>query len=107
MLTGHPPPASAQSLTAPYSPSRGEWLKVALHTDIIEQTALWEARVAVVVAVDERNNSVVLTVTLANGQREPTNDLRDRYVQAVTGIARNILARYTWARDVKLTVQFA
>ncbi|WOB06960.1 hypothetical protein [Piscinibacter gummiphilus] len=99
-------PLQAADLNATYSPTRGEWLRVTLLSSIQEQSNLWRERVAVVVLIDAKENTASVSITLANGQPEPSPALKERYVQAVRAIAAGILERHSWAKDVKLLVQF-
>jgi hypothetical protein len=99
--------ARAADLNATYSPTRAEWLKQSLISGIHEQSNTWAKRLAVLVAVRAEENSVIITVTLANGESEPDAGAKKRYVQSVRSTARSVLDRFAWAKDVKLTVQFA
>jgi hypothetical protein len=58
------------------------------------------------VAVNVEENTVIVSVTLANGEGEQSSAERARYLQSVQSIARVVLDRYSWAKDVKLIVQF-
>ncbi len=98
--------ANASNLTADYSPSRGEWLKLALTVAIYDQATMWRERVSVHVLVNPKDNTVSIAVTLANGAPEPNAAAKENYVQSVRSIARAVLDRYTWAKDVKLMVHF-
>ncbi len=98
--------ARAADLDASYSPTRAEWIKQAIVSSVYEQSNAWAKRLAVVVAVNAQENSVIVAITLANGEVEPSPEAKERYVQSVRSIVRSVLERYSWARDVKLAVQF-
>jgi hypothetical protein len=96
----------ATDLNASYLPSRAEWLKQTLVSSLYEQSNMWGKRLAVIVVINAEENTAIVSVTLANGETEPSSVERERYVQSVQSIARAVLARYSWAKDVKLIVQF-
>jgi hypothetical protein len=96
----------AADLEAAYTPTRAEWLKQSLVSSIYERSNTWAKRLAVVVVVRSQDNSVTVNVTLANGEPEPSEGAKERYVQDVRSIARSVLDRFAWAKDVKLAVQF-
>ena len=98
--------ARAADLTEGYSPTRAEWLKLALAAGIYEQSNLWRERVAVVVVVNSKDNTASISVTLANGAPDPSSAAKERYAQSIRSIASEVLSRYSWASGVKLMVQF-
>lgn len=97
----------AADLGATYMPTRAEWLKLSIATGLCEQLNLSSKRVTTIVLVDPKTNEVTIVVTLANGETEPTQELKKRYVQQVKSIARAVADRYTWAKDIRIEVQFA
>lgn len=97
----------ASELDRDHLPSRAEWLKLALTTGIHEQSSLWRERVAVIVVIDSKNNTASVVITFANGAPGPSTAEKERYIDSVQSIARNILAKYPWAKDVQLLVEFS
>ena len=97
----------AADLDAAYTPTRSEWLKQAVLAAIAEKTAIWSNRLAVLVVINSKENSAIITITFANGESAASAEIRDQYVQSVRSAARAVLDRYAWSKGVKLSVQFA
>ncbi len=98
--------AHSAELEVTYTPTRAEWLKHSISQEIHQLSDAWSKRVAVLVLVIPKQNEVIVSVTFANGEGAPTHAAKARYVESVKGIAQSVLDRYSWSKDVKLSVQF-
>lgn len=99
-------PAQANDLSAPYAPTRAEWLQVALYSHITQTTELWKRRVGVVVAVFPQERQVTVVISNANEAPEPTQAERDAYVRHIRELVGGFLAQYEWAKDLRVAVHF-
>ena len=93
-------------LGAPYTPTRAEWLRVYLGECIRTWTDAWALRVGVNVFVKNDDQQIIVTLTAANGEKQPEQHVRDGYVSSVTGFVRGALEHYPWAKGLKIVVQF-
>jgi 2-succinyl-5-enolpyruvyl-6-hydroxy-3-cyclohexene-1-carboxylate synthase len=99
-------PAQANDLSAPYAPTRAEWLQVALYSHITQTTELWKRRVGVVVAVFPQERQVTVVISSANESPEPTQAERDAYVRHIQEMVGGFLAHHEWAKNLRVTVHF-
>ncbi len=93
-----------QALDQPYSPTRGEWLRFSLLSAIIERSSVWRRRLGVTVAIFEKEAKVVVVITVANGEPEPTRNAKENYIGDVRSICRSVMAQYGWAKALNLEV---
>ena len=105
-LCGAATPALAIDLSAPYSPTRSEWLQSTLYRQVTQVTDSWRRRVGVSVIVIQKDQQLVVTITSANGQAEPTQQERASYVNIVESISKSVVANFDWAKEIKIVVQF-
>jgi hypothetical protein len=99
-------PALATDLSAPYSPTRGEWLQVALYSRITQTTELWPRRVGVVVTVLAQEQQVAVLLSSSNGQNEPGEQERAFYIRHIQELVMGLLANHEWAKELKVSVHF-
>ncbi len=95
---------ASQALDQSYSPTRGEWLRLSLLSAIYERSSVWRRRLGVTVAIFEKEAKVVVVITLANGEPEPTRNAKENYIGDVRSICRNVMAQYEWAKALNLEV---
>ena len=100
-------PVDAADLGAAYAPTRAEWLQVELSRVLSSWTGTWDRRLTASVAVFTGDGAIVVTLAAANGQTQPRAEVQARYIEAVKEMTQGVLKRYDWAKDLKLTVQFA
>ena len=93
-------------LDKPYSPTRKEWLEMSIFKLIKIRTDPWKQRIGFSVWVVEKENTVFLTLTSANGQEELTKEQEDTYVKIVKGDVESFLKEYEWSKNLKVFVQF-
>jgi hypothetical protein len=99
-------PALAADLSAPYSPSRAEWLQVTLYDRITQTTDLWQRRVGVAVVVFPQEQQVSVVISNADGQPAPTEQERAFHVRHVEKLVKGLLSDHEWAKDLKVAVNF-
>jgi hypothetical protein len=99
--------AHAADLGQPYTPTRAEWLQVAIAESTRPWLATWQQRSSVLVVVNIAQNSANVVVTLANGEKGFTETQKVEVLAIVRMRAEAVLKLYDWSRDVKLNVQFA
>ena len=97
---------SDKSLVADEHPTKEEWLEVYITHKIKQFTDLYVDRIAIRVAIIPRNQEIVITLTLANGQEEMSKSAKTIYCDEVEKIVKAVFVTYNWARKYKLTVQF-
>jgi hypothetical protein len=93
-------------LSGPYTPSRQEWLELSVFKEIKGRTDTWEQRIGFAVAIVEKENTVFVTLTPANGEGEISPAAATAYVETVKDALASLLGRYEWARGLKVHVQF-
>jgi hypothetical protein len=98
--------AYSSELEMPYTPSRAEWLNYSISQEVHKISDAWSKRAAIIVTVIPSQNEVIISITFANGEYEPTQAAKVRYIESVRGMAKSVLNRYAWGKDVKLSVQF-
>ena len=96
----------AGNFDKPYSPTRKEWLEMSIFKLIKIRTDPWKQRIGFLVWVVEKENTVFLTLTSANGQEELTKKQEDTYVEIVKGDVESFLKEYEWSKNLKVFVQF-
>ena len=99
-------PAVSSDLDAPFTPTRAEWLRIYVAENIRLGTDGWPFRVRVMVTVVNRTQQVMITLKPAAGEKKPTAEERDFYVNAVADMAKQVLEGYSWAKDLKVSVLF-
>ncbi len=98
--------ALAADLDAPYTPTRAEWLRIYLAENIKIGTDSWTLRVRVMVTVVNKTQQVLITLKPANGEKKPTPEERDVYINSVADIVKRALESYSWSKDLNVQVMF-
>jgi hypothetical protein len=98
--------ALSADLSAPYPPTRAEWLRVYLAENIKTTTDGWPLRLRVMVTVVSNNQQVLVTLKPADGEKKPSKEQRDFMISSVTEIVTRALGSYAWSKDLKVTVSF-
>ena len=96
----------AGELDKPYSPTRKEWLEISIFNNIKIRTDSWNRRISSLVWVKEKENTIFITLTLANGEDELSEQARSEYVSRIKNDVMGFIERYDWAKDLKVYVQF-
>ena len=96
----------AGNLDKPYSPTRKEWLEISVFQLIKIRTDPWKQRIGFLVWVVEKENTVFLTLTSANGEEPLTKEKENTYVETVKKDVESFLKEYEWSKNLKVFVQF-
>lgn len=98
--------ALGADLSAPYTPTRAEWLQSKLYSRITQITDAWQRRVGVSVVAFQKEQQVVIIITSANGQTEASQQEKASYVSLIESLSKSVIGGYDWAKDIKVVVQF-
>ena len=96
--------AANPALTSNHSPTRAEWLAQSIQIAIYQTSNFWRTRIGVRVVVLEKEEQVAVVISVANGEPEPTANARANYISDVRAICMGVMARYDWAKGLKLDV---
>jgi hypothetical protein len=96
----------AANLERSYSPTRREWLEISIFKVIKERTDSWQQRTGFLVWVVEKENTVFITLSSANGQEETSKEAKERYIEAVRGDVELFIKKYEWSKSLKVFVQY-
>ena len=96
----------AVDLDKPYAPTRKKWLELSIFQLIKVRTDPWRHRIGFLVWVMEKDNTIYVTLTSANGQDALTKEQESRYVDTVKGDVESFIRKYQWSKDLKLHMQF-
>lgn len=99
--------AFAEGLNEPYTPTRKEWLEISIFNAIKDRTDPWKQGIGFIVWVVEKENTVFVTLTQANGQDEMKEESEKNYVDTIKKDIEQVLQRYEWSKDLKIFVQFS
>jgi len=91
----------------PYALTRAEWLEYVTFRNVIEVVTTWRHHVGVRVRYASSENTLIVVVTSKNGSEPVDAAVRARYEETIAAVVRgSVLESYSWARDVKIVVQF-
>ena len=96
----------AGDLDKPYSPTRKEWLEISIFKVIKDRTDPWRTRIGILVWVVEKENTVFITLTSANGEEPLTKEAENIYVETVKSDVESFLKGYGWSKNLKVFMQF-
>lgn len=98
--------AAENLLDKPYSPTRQEWLQSSIFQSIKIGTDAWRQRISSIIWVVEKENTVYITLTSANGQDILDTEAKQNYILSVKNIVESVLSKYEWSKNLKVSVQF-
>lgn len=96
----------SSNLNKRYSPSRKEWLELTTFKTIKDLTDPWQTRISSVIAVVEKENTLFITLTEANGEDPLSSSSKSEYVSMVKKVIESLLNSFEWARGMTVHVQF-
>ena len=96
----------SSNLNKPYSPSRKEWLELTTFKTIKDLTDPWQTRVSSMIWVKEKENTIFITLTEANGEDPLGSSSKSEYVTMVKNAIESLLKRFEWAKGMAVHVQF-
>jgi len=96
----------ADNFDKPYSPTRKDWLEISIFKLIKIRTDPWRQRIGFLVWVMEKENTVFITLTSANGEEPLTKEKENTYVETVKKDVESFLKEYEWSKNLKVFVQF-
>jgi len=99
-------PAYSGELDKAYSPTRKEWLELSLTKTIKDRTDVWKQRIGSVIWVKEEENTIFITLSSANGQEELKVEAQKNYLDTIKKDVENFKNKYSWAKKLKVRVQF-
>ena len=94
------------NLNKAYSPSRKEWLELTTFKTIKGLTDPWQTRVSSIIWVEEKENTVFITLTEANGEDPLSSSSKSDYVTMVKNAIESLLKSFEWAKGMTVHVQF-
>lgn len=94
----------ASDLDKPYTPTRGEWLRMSIDKQIKDCTGGWKLHIWSYVIIKDKTITVALNEV--NGETPPSKQVKDGYVKYVTRSIEYLLKRYPWVSTYKLSVLF-
>jgi hypothetical protein len=99
-------PAYTGELDKPYSPTRKEWLEIAIFKVIKDRTDVWKQRIGFIIWAKEEEKTVYITLSPASGQEPLSKEAEKQYVETVKRDVEELLKRYEWSKKLKVFVQF-
>lgn len=98
--------ATASDLSQSYTPSRAEWIEMALHKVVSEAVSPWELRTSVFTKYFPGENTIFVSVRASKGENPPTEVEKSGYVSFIRFHVDPVVKKYPWAKDVKVLVEF-
>ena len=93
-------------LDKPYSPTRKEWLQSSIFQHIKTRTDPWKQRISSIVWIKEKENTVFITLTSANGQEPLPKESTQNYVEIIKKDVETLLKEHDWSKELQVFVQF-
>ena len=100
-------PSYPADLDKPYSPTRKEQLEISIFWTIKIRTDVWRQRIGFLVWVREKENTIFITLTSANGEEPLRKKSEQIYVEIIKNDVEALLREYEWAKNLKVFVQFS
>ncbi|HAN20129.1 MAG TPA: hypothetical protein DCP51_00375 [Clostridiales bacterium] len=96
----------AEDLNKPYIPTRAEWLEYCIHKDIVKTTQVWELRYCDIIKIDEKNNDVIVGISLPNKAETLNKEQQEWTIKIIKNIVKSTLDQFDWAINLKVHVHF-
>ncbi len=99
-------PAHSGDLDKEYSPTRKEWLEMNIFKMIKIRTDVWKQKIGFLIGVNEKDNTVYITLSSANDQTPLKEESKQEYVKTIKKDIELLLQDYEWSKYLKVFVQF-
>ena len=100
------PLSYASELDKPYSPTRKEWLEISIFKVIKDNIDAWDRRLSSIVWVKEKEQTIFITLTLANGEEIINKNSEKIYIERIKNAVEDLIREYDWANSMSVFVQF-
>jgi hypothetical protein len=84
-------PGYTGDLDKPYSPTRKEWVEISTFRAVKNATDAWQHRISSVIWVKEKESTIFITLTSANGQAKLSQKAIDKYVSMVKNAIETLI----------------